>query len=522
MNNVLRKQLAALLIGVATVVCSATGSAQGARPGNSDATAVPKVTGPIPITSDSVPFLAAERNLEPTDLKKHGYVEEEFIVTGMANVYDWAADGALTVKTPSVPYGTRILVRRPADPGRFSGDVVVEPLNTVRRHDWSWMWGYINEQILQRGDAWVGVTLPSSAQALKKFNPGRYAAVSFPNPTPAPCTTGGNTAVSDTEDGLKWDAISQVGALLKSNVPSRPLAGFRVAALYMTTGQSPDPMTYINAIHSHANLANGKPVYDGYLVKQPGNAARINQCAPALAAGDPRQAIKAINVPVIAVVAQGEAPAAAPWRRADSDAPGDRFRLYEIAGGSHIEWAAYAGMASFKEQTAGGIMPPGTADWPIAARCDPEIPLKMVPIMPYAFDAALANLQQWVRKGTAPPRAARLELKDAGTPQAPGAAVVTDQAGNGVGGVRSPYVDVPSAAFPTTSPGPGTCRELGHKVDFEGSRIQTLYGSEKSYAEKVAQSVDKLVKEHWLTEADGRKIKQDLVAGGGRVASSGR
>ncbi|HEY3042818.1 MAG TPA: alpha/beta hydrolase domain-containing protein, partial [Vicinamibacterales bacterium] len=472
MNSLLRKQFACLLVGVATVVCAAHGAAQGARPGSTEVTPVPKVTGPVPISSESVPFLAADRNLEPTDLKKHGYVEEEFIVTGTANVYDWAADGSLTVKTPNVPYGTRVLVRRPADPGRFSGDVVVEPLNTVRRNDWSWMWGYLNEQMLQHGDAWVGITLPSSSQALKKFNPARYAAVSFPNPTPTPCTTGGNNnAVSETEDGLKWDAISQVGALLKSNVASRPLAGYRVAALYMTEGQSPDPMTYINAIHSHANLANGKSVYDGYLVKQPGNPARINQCAPALDANDSRRTFKAINSPVIAVLAQGELVAALPWRRADSDAPGDRFRLYEIAGGSHIEWAAYVGMASFQEQTAGGIMPPGTPDWPIAGRCDPEIPLKAPPIMPYAFDAALANLEQWVRKGTPAPRAARIELKGPGTPQA---GVVVDQAGNGVGGVRNPYVDVPAATFATTSPGPGTCRELGHKVDFDTARMRTL------------------------------------------------
>jgi hypothetical protein len=72
--------------------------------------------------------MAADRNLQPTDLKKYGYVEEEFIATGTANVYDWAADGALTVKTPGVPYGTRILARRPADSGRFSGDVIVESL----------------------------------------------------------------------------------------------------------------------------------------------------------------------------------------------------------------------------------------------------------------------------------------------------------------------------------------------------------------------------------------------------------
>jgi hypothetical protein len=148
----------------------------------------------------------------------------------------------------------------------------------------------------------------------------------------------------------------------------------------------------------------------------------------------------------------------------------------------------------------------------LGARCDPVFPLDVVPIMPYGFNAAFLYVEQWVRKGTAPPRAPRMELKDAGTPQAN---VVTDQAGNGVGGVRSPYVDVPIATYIPTSTGPGNCREMGHKVDFDAARVRTLHGNEKDYASKMSQSVDKLVKERWLTEADGKKIKQSLSARGG-------
>src|SRR5438067_769580 len=83
---------------------------------------VPKVTGPIPVTADSYPFMASTHSTPTFDLSKVGYVEEEYIVTGRANVYDWAADGTLSVKTPNAPYGTRILVRKPT--GRFSGNVV--------------------------------------------------------------------------------------------------------------------------------------------------------------------------------------------------------------------------------------------------------------------------------------------------------------------------------------------------------------------------------------------------------------
>jgi alpha/beta hydrolase family protein len=510
MKSLLKWQIAALVIAIGAGVAG-NASAQGAKPGANDITPVPKVTGPIPVTADSVPFMAADRNFLPVNLKKYGYVEEEFIVTGTANVYDWQADGTLTVKTPAVPYGTRILVRRPAAQGRFSGDVVVEALNAVRRFDWPWIWGYSHESFLERGDAWVGITMPASSVAVRTFNPTRYAAVSFPNPTPEACPPANGPAPA-FEDGLRWDAISQVGALLKSSVASRPLAGLRVEAIYLTQGQSPDMMVYINAIHSHANLANGKPVYDGYLVKQPGNPGRINGCAPALPANDPRLAIKAVNVPVVAVVAQGEVVGSAPWRRADSDEPGSRFRLYEIAGGSHIEWASYKGFPLIEDQAKAGIMPAGTRDWPFAAKCDPDIPLDVVPIMTYAFDAAFANLEQWVRKGTAPPRAPRMELKDAGTPQA---SVVTDPTGNGIGGVRNPYVDVPVATYFPTSTGPGNCREMGHKIDFDADRLKTLHGGDKDYAAKMTQSVDRLVKERWLTEADGKKIKQSLTTRGG-------
>jgi hypothetical protein len=52
-----------------------------------------------------------------------GYVEEEYLVSGKANVYDWALDGSVSVKIPAAPYTTRILVRRPADPASADGSV---------------------------------------------------------------------------------------------------------------------------------------------------------------------------------------------------------------------------------------------------------------------------------------------------------------------------------------------------------------------------------------------------------------
>src|SRR6516225_11157221 len=105
---------------------------------------VPKIT-PLPVTADSYPLNTASHDLQPLDFPKLGYTEAEFIVSGTANVYDWAADGSLTVKTPDVPYANRILVRHPSNASRFSGTVVVELMNPARRFDWPMMWGYTHD-----------------------------------------------------------------------------------------------------------------------------------------------------------------------------------------------------------------------------------------------------------------------------------------------------------------------------------------------------------------------------------------
>lgn len=70
------------------------------------------------------------------DLAPYGYVEEEFFVSGTAKTY--------TPQPSTADYTTRMLVRRPADPKRFNGTVVVEWNNVTAQHDQSpdWFWSY--------------------------------------------------------------------------------------------------------------------------------------------------------------------------------------------------------------------------------------------------------------------------------------------------------------------------------------------------------------------------------------------
>ena len=57
------------------------------------ATPVPHVTGPLAVSATSYPFGAADHQLQPQDLRKVGYVEEEFFASGQANVYSWPGAG---------------------------------------------------------------------------------------------------------------------------------------------------------------------------------------------------------------------------------------------------------------------------------------------------------------------------------------------------------------------------------------------------------------------------------------------
>lgn len=126
------------------------------------------------------------------------------------------------IRTADAPYTTRILVRRPAKEAKFSGNVVVEPLNPSNLFDLNLGWGLMHEELIRSGDVWVGVTVkPVSMQTLKTFDPKRYAALSMDNPLPlsdpANCATVPADSSRTTENGLAWDIYSQVGELLRSD-----------------------------------------------------------------------------------------------------------------------------------------------------------------------------------------------------------------------------------------------------------------------------------------------------------------
>src|SRR3954451_9153079 len=275
-------------------------------------TPVPQVTGPLPVSATSYPFGAADHQLVPQNLARHGYVEEEYLVSGKANVYDWPQTGPAVVRTPGAPYTTRMLVRRPKSMRHFSGNVIVEPLNPSNLFDLNIGWALSHKQFMRNGDVWVGITAkPITVVALKSFDPVRYGSLSFANPLPLsdprncehPVASVDPVALRSraTEDGLFWDVYSQVGAWLRSHARGNPLS--HIDHLYgfgysQTGGYMVD---YINAIQPLVVQSDGRPMYDGYIVGVAGGAfvggVPINQCSPTPPATDPRLQIRDAGVP---------------------------------------------------------------------------------------------------------------------------------------------------------------------------------------------------------------------------------
>jgi hypothetical protein len=399
---------------------------------------IPTVTGPLKVAKDSYPFGAAAKTAVPQDLSKFGYVEEEFLVSGKANVYDFDSRGKVVVRTPDASYTTRILVRRPSAARKFSGNVIVELLNPTVLHDLDLQWAFCRDYFIEHGDIWVGITIkPIAAKALKKFDPGRYAAVSWANPVPLDKTCPNPVSslpdtVPETENGLAWDIVSQVGALVRSNEKENLLKGYRIEYVY-ATGYSQTGgylTTYINFIRPlpTAILQNGKPVYDGYLIGDgEGFATGLNQCAREFPPSVSPLIIKPRKEPVISVVTEGLLSITINARRPDSDAADDRYRRYEVPGASH---ANRSQMNCFprSEDTAKAGVPP------IAANCVGVDKYGVTDFhFEYLMDAAFANLDSWVRSNISPPRAQVIETIPGKSNPDP--EVKRDKHGNAIGGL---------------------------------------------------------------------------------------
>jgi hypothetical protein len=461
----------------------------------------PTLEGPLPVTARSHPFNGAAWHKVRIDLAAYGYVQEEFLVDGVANVYDWVpySDYDLTVLR-SGPYTTRLLVTRPEDPAAFSGRVVVEIINMSAGYDWLAVWSALWDVVVARGDAFVGITAkPNVFAGMRRFDPARYGRLAMANPLPPEEQTCGQLpgepgyyphlwGVSRLyENGLAWDVITQVGALLRSDDPASPLP--RPAERMYLTGESQSGMyltRYFRWFHRRA------PLFDGYLAEDGGTSTTfippLHQCGEQLPEDDPQRLIPGRGVPLVAVHSEWGYVKDGPRKR-DSNTSEDKFCMWELAGACHGWTRQYDyGDAALADLERAGLA--GTRHHFDCGPLQPEINLYM------AEKAAYLWLDRWIDEGAAPPSAPPIETRD-GEP-------VRDAHGNALGGLRLPELEVPIATYTGVY---APCADGTDAVrPFDRALLRRLYPTHGDYVARFEAATAALVDGGFLLAEDGEKL----------------
>lgn len=420
------------------------------------------------------------------------YSEEELVVRGTADLFTYDGRWNTVARQHDVPYTTRLLIRRPRDPQRASGDAVIEALHPAG--DMASAWPRTGRTIVREGMTWIGVTQDVvGLRALKASGGERYAQLDIPEP------------------GLGFDIVAQVATWLRSE--RSPLSN--IGKLFMTGASYTGTFQRVfigDGFHARARKPNGGPAIDGYLIQissgafMLGGYTPLSEGTPVPPPGDRRRVIQALDVPVIELLSEGEAETNLAARRADSDGP-SRYRLYEVAGASHMT-AHEAGPMSL----------------PVVEEPS-EFPMDML------VGGALLNLRRWVREDVAPPRAERLIVlsdRSAGPAGRRDEArpLRRDEHGNAIGGVRSPWVDVPVASYyPHSSPRPSDpppavtaapgrrlvpediADLMGCMARFAPDKLRALYGTPENYRNRFDAQLTQLIERRWIAAADAERAR---------------
>ena len=191
------------------------------------------VTTPVPAVSAEVtgpgPFFETLMKIRSgVTTNQFTYETKEYFVSGTAN---------------GRPYKTRIVIRQPADPGRFSGLVLAESMHPSGN---PWVFHFTHLYTMTSGHIGLEM-LTSTPTGLAQFNQARYGDLRI-------------------EQGQASDILAQVGALIKSRRPDNPLGGVPVRRIILS-GTSASSGVLINYLPTHMvyRLADMTPIYDGFL-----------------------------------------------------------------------------------------------------------------------------------------------------------------------------------------------------------------------------------------------------------------
>jgi hypothetical protein len=395
-----------------------------------------------PITGPGSP------NLVGIDVTQVGYRQSEFFLYGLADAYRPVApltsDGKWQVErdpdNSGVGFQTRMVVHRPANPARFNGTVVIEWMNVTAGADLPNEWTSAHNELVRAGAVWIGLSAQVvGVNNLKTCCSARYSQLNHPG------------------DSYSYDIFSWAARVVRGD---NDLLGGLTAQRVIGAGESQSALP---------------------LVTTP---------SPSLIRDD-------LDEPVIVVQAEDDVIRSGLATR-QPDTP--TFRLWEMAGTAHAD--QYMVGVGFTDVGDGAgavrmlelLLDPGAP----AGGC--AKPSNAGPTH-WILQAAFHHLDRWVRDGTPPPSADRLEVASS-----PPVVLARDADGNALGGVRSPHVEVPIATVDGLNSGTGFCGLFGSTTPFTPERLAELYPTNQDFVDAWGAAIVALVGDGFLLPADGWEL----------------
>jgi Alpha/beta hydrolase domain len=450
------------------------------------------ITGPIPVTARPG---AASRDYvfysTPFDLRRAGYVEQEFFIAGTATRFpsNPTADQQRIAATPigSSAYTTRIVVRRPADGRRSAGVAVVDWQNVTAGHDIDTEWGTNADYFVKHGWTWIGASVQrfgvngattgaTANLGLKQWNPTRYASLDV---------TAGGTVVDDSQS---FDIYTQVAQLAKGSSRNDPLSDLRLRHVY--AGGASQSARFLGVYYNTVQPIEHS--FDGFLIAIGGSAL------------PPRQEV---GTKAMRVYTENDAIRGITVGRVPDNAS---LRTWEIAGASHVPSFAVGTDVTDFRTTLGAIQ---TREFGASAamNCTNPGPSQ---IQSWAvFHAGYDALDKWVRHGTAPRMAPQLAIPNPTV----ASTFLRDQNGIILGGIRLPDTEVPvalndginGATDVATNPLDAFCILWGTSRPLSQATLDSLYFSNSDYQGQVADVVRRLVGQKFVLAEDAPTLLRD-------------
>lgn len=451
-------------------------------------------SGQLPLSSASRP------GTEYVDLEQRGYEEEEYYLSGVAPAI--TADGKIAA---NAPYVTRFLIRKPKDPARFNGTVIIEPFSWFGERAAGWI--LTRDYLTRRGYAFVGYTLninapprdpkfPPDASGnsqdarqyggivnfdfMRRFDYARYAPLGSYYDEHRFRRGGAPDPFVPQAQGIS----AGLALLLKSNLPDGPAVGLRIERVYVNTWavNAQIWMDYLDqGRHQQWRMPDGRPLIDAYMT---GRLAYGEVAGPSLRV--PRHMPQ--DAPFVTVFSQSETLHDAAEGIAlppDTDRP--RLRYYEVMGTPHLRKA---------DLGTGEVEPmPNQGGKPNDPRCQQiyDEPSEM------PFSALLDGLDRWVRLGLPMPREQRVTRRGKGVAR-------DSRTGNIIGGVQPPWIMAPAAEYWTDyETGCGVVYDT--KVPYSAARLRALYGDYDTYLRRYEQAKRQSVAQGYLLPEDAPNLK---------------